>query len=283
MVEGVEADRQEAADGGPAPIVDLARYPIAGLEADEARRLIARCRRDLARTGASALPGFITSTATGALAAEARALAPLAYDIREKHTCYFEPADRSFAQDHPRRRLLFSCKGGVACDQIGHDSVLARLYAWNGLMRFIAAALGEAKLYRHADPMAALNINVFSEDQLLDWHFDRADFSVTLSLQTAVAGGDFEYVPMLRSAGDENYAGVARVLAGDRYGVRNLRFEPGTLALFRGHNSLHRVTPVRGRRARLVAVLSYVREPGVTFSRYAQRLFYGREETAAAS
>ena len=29
---------------------------------------------------------------------------------------------------------------------------------------------------------------------------------------------------------------------------------------------------------RLVAVLSYVREPGVTFTPYARQLFYGRSE-----
>ncbi len=39
MVEGVTAGRQEAAVGDSAPIVDLARYPIADPGAGEARRL----------------------------------------------------------------------------------------------------------------------------------------------------------------------------------------------------------------------------------------------------
>jgi len=37
----------------------------------------------------------------------------------------------------------------------------------------------------------------FTAGQQLGWHFDRSDFSVTLSLQAASAGGDFEYIRML--------------------------------------------------------------------------------------
>ena len=267
--------------GGPAAMVDLARYPIVDPGTPAVDKLVAHCRRGLDRVGALALPGFIRPDAVAGLAAEARELAPLAYEYREDHTCYFEPADESRPADHPRRRLLRSFKGGVASDQIGSVTMLGRLYLWDTLMAFVAAALGEERLYRHADPMAALNINVFKTGQALNWHFDRTDFSVTLSLETAEKGGAFEYVPMLRGAGDENYPGVARVIAGGRKGVRRLAFDAGTLALFRGHFSLHRVTPVRGPRPRLAAVLSYVREPNVTFTPYARRLFYGRAAAAA--
>ena len=85
----------------------------------------------------------------------------------------------------------------------------------------------------------------------------------------------FRHPPTLRTP----RRGVSAVLGGGRKGVRRLAFPPGTLVMFRGHHSLHRVTPVRGPRARLVAVLSYTREPGVTFSPYARKLFYGRPET----
>jgi hypothetical protein len=42
--------------------------------------------------------------------------------------------------------------------------------------------------------------------------------------------------------------------------------DPGTLVLFRGHRSLHRVTPVKGPRARINIVCSYSSEPGHAFS-----------------
>ena len=274
----MEGERMNGYDD-PAAMVDMGRYPIAELERPQARALIERCRVTLDDNGALSLPGFIRPEAAHALAAEARDLAPLAFEIRTEHTCYFEPADEAFPEDHPRRRLLFSRKGGVAADHIGETAMLNRLYLWDGLMAFIAAVLGEDRLYRHADPMAALNINVFDPGQSLDWHFDRADFSVTLSIETAEEGGVFEYVPALRAPDDENYDGVTRVIEGAAGDLRTLSFEAGTLALFRGHYALHRVTPVVGGLARLAAVLSYVREPNVNFTPYARELFYGRAES----
>ena len=263
----------------PAAIIDLDRYPIADLGAPEAVALIEDCRARLDATGALSLPGFVLPEAAEALAAEARDLTPLAYEIATEHTCYFEPADEAFPEDHPRSHMLFSRKGGVAGDQIGKTAILKRLYHWDGLMGFIAGVLGEDKLYRHADPLAALNINVFETGQSLNWHFDRADFSVTLSIQTAQDGGQFEYVPALRSSDDENYDGVTKVMEGAAGDTHLLEFEAGTLALFRGHYALHRVTPVIGKQARLAAVLSYVREPNVSFTPDARELFYGRTES----
>ena len=51
---------------------------------------------------------------------------------------------------------------------------------------------------------------------------------------------------------------------------------PGTLTLFRGRRSLHRVSPVEGERARINAVLAYGHEPGMRLNELTQRLFYGR-------
>ncbi len=262
----------------PAP-VDLDRYPITCLDGPAGRALVARGRRALAADGALSLAGFIQPEAQGGLAAEARGLSPLAHLMVEAHTVYFEPPEPGLPPDHPRRRLGRTAKGGVAYDRIPAGAGLRRLYEWDALTGFIAALLGVARLYRHADPLAALNLNVFGAGQGLDWHFDRADFSVTLSLQTPDEGGVFEYVPRLRSETEPNYNGVARVLAGSDIGIRRLSFAAGTLALFQGRHSPHRVTPVAGGRDRLVAVLSYTAEPGVTFSPYAQRLFYGRAAT----
>lgn len=261
-----------------ATLVDLGRYPITDLKDPEARRLIEQGRGELARHGALALPGFLNSKAISLLAAEAERLTPLAFDIVDSHTPYFAPPDFTVPEGDPRNSLQRSAKGGIAFDDMPADAALVRLYLWDELRDFIAALLGEPQLYRHADPIAALNTNVFKEGQELAWHFDRADFVTTLSLQTAKAGGAFEYVPMIRNAevGDENYAGVAKLLAGDRQGVVTLPLEAGTLALFRGHNSIHRVTKVQGSRPRLVAALSYTREPGQKFSTYARKLFYGR-------
>jgi hypothetical protein len=46
--------------------------------------------------------------------------------------------------------------------------------------------------------------------------------------------------------------------------------------VFRGKNTAHMVSTVRGTRDRIIAVFSYFDRPGVVFSREEQRGFYGR-------
>ena len=86
---------------------------------------------------------------------------------------------------------------------------------------------------------------------------------MTLAIQNGEGGGDFEYAPMLRSPTDENYEGVARVLAGNSPLVRKLVLQPGDLQIFRGRYSLHRVAPVEGPRKRYVGIFSFVEKEGM--------------------
>jgi hypothetical protein len=50
----------------------------------------------------------------------------------------------------------------------------------------------------------------------------------------------------------------------------------GTLNVFRGKNTAHRVTPVAGPVDRIIAVFSYYETPGVRFSDEERIGFYGR-------
>ena len=268
---------QKAGVGDVISLVNITRYPIENLDEPIGKSLIARCRSDLNVSGALVLSGFLTPSATALLAAEARGLDWAVHRYRTEHTVYFEPHDEGLPERHPRRWRVRTDKGSVPYDLIPPTALLRRLYEWEPLLSFIAAVLGESHLHRHGDPMAALNINVHGEGQELGWHFDRTDFAVTLSLQRSEAGGLFEYIPNLRSEADENYDGIASVLAGSTVGVRCLPSEPGTLTLFRGHYSLHRVSPGSGPVKRLMVAMSYAREPGVQFSPYARKLFYGRD------
>ena len=58
--------------------------------------------------------------------------------------------------------------------------------------------------------------------------------------------------------------------------MRTLGLAPGTLNVFRGKNTAHRVTAVEGRVPRIVAVLSYYETPGVSFTEAERLGFYGR-------
>ena len=260
-----------------AKIVDLDRYPIDELESEAGRRLVSDCRASLAQLGACDLPGFVRPEIAAVVAGEAEALRQRAYRTETVHDVDFSglaPAELTAAD--PRRTQVRSAKLGVALDCIPEASLLRELYEAPELTAFVGAALELAPIYRHADELGALNLMLYDEGDELGWHFDNADFVVTLLLQEPLAGGAFEYVPALRTAGDRNDDGVRRLLAGERDGVRSASSRPGTLALFRGHLSPHRVTPVIGARPRINAVLSYASRPDARLSASVHQIFYGR-------
>ena len=143
--------------------------------------------------------------------------------------------------------------------------------------RFLAAVVGEDALFEYADPLSSINVHFADEGQELGWHFDNSSFAVTLLLQAPHAGGQFQYVRDLRDsdAGDMNYQGVSDVLDG-QMAPTDLDIAPGTLVLFRGRNSMHRVTPAIGPLTRILVVLAYNNTPGISLSEAARMTFFGR-------
>ena len=265
-------------------IVDLERYPIDDLGSARGRALVERCRAELDEFGACDLEGFLHPAAVDPVVAWGIEEAPNAFRKTVEHTVYFDRPDPELvlSEDDPRRARVRSAKGGLAYDLMPADLPLRVLYESDELTEFVGSALGLDEVYRHADPLGALNVMLYEPGDELGWHFDNAHFVVTLMLQPPRSGGDFEYVPMLRSADDPNYDGVAALLAGSRDGVRGMSGTSGTLALFRGHYSPHRVTPVTGDRPRVNAVLAYSTESDARLSRATRELFYGRTDSPRA-
>jgi hypothetical protein len=158
------------------------------------------------------------------------------------------------------------------------SSLLRRLYEWEPLKDLVSAVLGRGPLYRYADPFGALNLAVMGEGDELQWHFDQTDFVVSLAIQTAETGGSFEVSPLVRTQGDERYGEVARVLAGDSPTVRTIAMNPGTLLVFEGRNSIHRVSPISGSMLRHVGLLAYDTRAGTTGSELLRTSRYGRTQ-----
>ncbi len=265
--------------GSPADFVDLSRYPNTAIYSADGRDLIARMQGQMERDGACCLQEFLTGGALERLAEEARALAPLAYAGPTEASPYFfnyqSEAAAELPADHPLRTKTPRRLSQVACDLIPADSLLRSLYEWPELATFLAAATNVEQLYRNADPYQALNIAVMQPGGCQQWHFDTARCVITLLLQAPEGGGAFEYVPSIRSEEDENYDAVRRILQGGRHGVRTVRIEAGTLMLFRGHYSLHRVTEVTGNHDRLQSILGFSPRPGLRGSVESNILHYG--------
>jgi hypothetical protein len=131
----------------------------------------------------------------------------------------------------------------------------------------VRQALGEDTLHLSACPHLGLTAQVSGPGDRNGWHYDTNDYVISLMLQAADCGGEFEYAPYIRSQTDEKYDAVAKVFEDpDQYAQRHL-IPPGTFTLFKGDLSLHRVRPVgETARKRLVALFSYHHAPGQVFS-----------------
>jgi hypothetical protein len=270
---------------GPESFVDLERYPLTALETERGQALIERIRAEMAAHCICPLAGFLTRAALDRMVTEAKALEPLGYQGPTEASPYFFNYQmdqlEALPPDHPRRRKTPRNMRQIASDLIPGSTAIRQLYEWDGLTRFLAAAVGVEHLYRSADPYQALNISVMDEGGCQQWHFDTNEVNITLLLQTPEAGGEFEYVPLIRSPENEKFDEVKRVLDGDRSRVIQLSQESGMLVLFMGNRSIHRVAPVRGTRRRFQSILSHNTRPGVVGSLQSSILHYGPRVRAA--
>ncbi|PTX54078.1 2-oxoglutarate-Fe(II)-dependent oxygenase superfamily protein [Litoreibacter ponti] len=256
--------------------LDLETFPLDRPDSAAYAALVERCKAEMARDGMFNLDGFLRPEHA---AAEARAHTPKmdreSFNHAREHNVYFKKSVPGLPDDHPALRLFQTSNNTLCNDQLT-GSVVEKIYNWAPLQRFLAEVMGKPALYPMDDPLAAFNVMRYADGQALNWHFDRSEFTVTLLLQAPERGGMFEYRTDLRSAEDPNYDGVARLLAGDDPEMRQMSVVPGTLNVFRGVNTPHRVTPVEGDTPRMIAVLTYYEQPGAKFTESEQLGFYGR-------
>ena len=240
--------------------------------------MIADLRRELDHDGCAVLPGFVHEDGLEALVREADEVAPQAHRSFNRTNAYFTQDDPRLGVGHPIRRFYERSNAFVPADNFAKDGPLRRIYEFEGFLPFIRAALDEPedRFYRYDDPLADVIINVVEEGQGFPWHFDTNNYTVTLAIQNGAAGGDFQYAPWLRTAGDENFAAVQAILDGAHGGVETLVLEPGDLQIFKGRYALHRVTPVTGNRRRYVGIFSFVEREGMCGSVERTRQLYGR-------
>ncbi|MEZ5925179.1 MAG: hypothetical protein R3D57_12430 [Hyphomicrobiaceae bacterium] len=256
-------------------VIDTDRYPILDLENLAGRELLSRCHAELAESGAVNLQGFIRPDAVQALAREAQALEPLAFRKDKVRNAYFTDDDAALAVDHPLRAFFPLKMAQLAHDLIPRSALIDELYRTPALTDFIRRVLGKDALYPMADRFQALNLAYLKAGDLQPWHYDHGEFTVTLLLQAAEAGGEFEYVPRLRTPDDERFDDVKRLFAGTHPDVRQLARAAGTLTIFQGMYAMHRVTEVSGSLSRITAILSYDSKPDSIASEVVNVAIYG--------
>lgn len=259
-------------------LLDLERYPID--RPARAIELVERCRHDLARTGMFNLEGFVRGDAIRRAAEEILPLTSGAYTHERDHNVYFLKELPGVPAEHPALTRFHTINHTLCADQLA-GTLVERIYEWHPLVEFIARVLGKPQLFLMDDPLARVNVLEYRPGEALNWHFDRSVYTTTLLIQPADEGGEFEYRSGLRTDDDPNYEGVGRMLRGEDPEVRINPLAAGTLNVFAGKNTLHRVSTVRGARSRLIAVFSYYERPGVQFTDRERLGFYGRTQARA--
>ncbi len=259
-------------------IVNTTLYPLDRLDSTAGQALLHRVRHSLQNDGSCTLPDFVAADVLHELATQARSISHLAYPGPTEVSPYFFNyrlgEGETLPDTHPLRRKGKRQLAQVATDLIPADFMLSKLYRSPLMLDFLSEALNQP-IYQNRDPYQSLNISVMDQGGCQQWHFDSGNMVTTLLLQEPEDGGVFEYAPAIRSDSDENFEAVQAVLDGhsDRVKVNQLR--AGTLSLFRGHYSMHRVTPVVGKRQRLQAILGYSTNPDMFGKLESSILHYG--------
>lgn len=256
-------------------IINLGRYPLHRPGTREWDDAVAFAKAGLVQDGLFNLPGFMQPKALSSVLAHVHPrMKTDSFHHRRWHNIYFKDAVEGLAPDDPALTKVETANHTLCHDQM-RGTALDLIYQWPEFARFLAAVMDKPRLYTMDDALAGLNVLEYRPGEALNWHFDRSFFTTTLLLQEATEGGLFEYAKDLRRDDDPNHAGIAELLMG-RVTPTQLSQEAGTLNVFLGVNTAHRVSTVGPGTSRIVAVLSHYDTPGRAFTEDEQMGFFGR-------
>jgi alkylated DNA repair dioxygenase AlkB len=258
-----------------------------------AQRLKAECRRIYLDRGFVHLPSLVDLPTVESLVGECTRCVKsgATFLSSEDHNPYLKNDDPTLSCSHPRNRPMASSKTIVDYSRAGSNSALSELYRSELMLGLIQAIVSpEQQLYPAPCPISSAYYNVFEEGDGLGWHYDNSEFGVNLVLQMAgdphrgvSGGGEFEFHLNTRSDADpDSFASTERLLDSgcpstdqDVQLAHDLR--PGSLVVFSGRHSLHRVTPVLpGVSPRINVIFTYEKQQGAMANDYVLRKFFGR-------
>ena len=276
--------------------------------ADAARlRLLAKeqiqaARKQYQSTGAVTFPEFVSPSALASMLKDCAAAEDEAFATDDKHTPHQLPLDPNFQPPNSVRNLQMRTRvASIAYDELPKESELVELYRHPTLLALVSAITGSEQIYLSEDSLGACSVNVFRPSYAHSFHFDESEFSTTIMIREANVEGSglFQYTPPLRETSDDlaleavgqtirtycleekEYKDLTFPEGVDKAArecppLHTLEFRPGTLSIFSGSKSLHRVTAIRGSVSRLTAVLTFSKMPGFRNSKAVQEMFWGR-------
>jgi hypothetical protein len=239
-------------------LINLEEYPIQNLEDTRTQSLIARYRDELSNQGYCVLKGFLMPDALKIAKQEAESLTVFAYNEVRQTNPYQTRDEPTLPLEHPIRHFEERSSGFVSKDKFRDDSLFLKIYQNDFFIPFLSQCFREKLVFQYEDCLAGVILNVMQPETYLPWHFDQHDLNMLIMINAANDGGVFEIAPNLRTANNENYPKVAKVLQGEKNSSKQLTsFQDGDLCIFNGKQSLHRVTNNTGDGNRYTVSFAY--------------------------
>ena len=253
-------------------IVNLEKHPI-----NKLNEYVDNCRHKLNKDHILILDNFLTLDSLKNIEIEAEMLKNKAYYCSQLHTILLNKKDKNLDHKDPCNIEVKSDKGCVPHDLIPINSYLNILYNSNEFRNFIKSILNLKNIYPYKDTLSSINYNYYNKNQQLGWHFDNASFAITLMISSPTKGGIFQFFTHGRDY-ENNYIdkGLIKNVLEEKVKINKLKVNPGTLVFFFGRNYLHRVTPIKSEKGRILVTLNYNSEEGVSLSKNARKTFFGR-------
>ncbi|MEM7094075.1 MAG: hypothetical protein AAF567_13805 [Actinomycetota bacterium] len=246
-------------------LIDLDRYPVDQPDSAAYAETVEAARQGLRAEGCAVIKDLVRPEARERLGTEIWDRKPTTHFSTQVINPYFHfHRNPDFADDHAMNTFLERSSGFIPGDSWEDTTAMRVMFEHPDLARFLADCLEIDELHPYADPLAGLTANILDPGQQFTWHFDTNEFAVTVLIEEADEGGLFEYVPNIRTDGDEGFDHIKHVLDGGRDGVKTLDLRPGDLQIFRGRYSLHAVSRVAAdSKPRHAAIFAYTEQPGV--------------------
>ena len=238
-------------------LIALDRYPVDDTTGEKGQGLVASCRQAMARTDCCRLPGFLSPAGLAAIRREADAVRDEAHHSDRLLTPYYRAPDPSLPGDDPRARTVRFAVGYVGKDRLEETGAVKSMFGWDPLLRLVENILDRGAIHRFDDSLGSLNVTVMRAGEELGWHFDACEAVVSLLLESAHAGGDFEFIPRFEGSAEHIRRQVSNVLEGDWSESVEVAMSSGDFVLFCGRHSLHRVTTIAGSGERLMLLMSF--------------------------
>ncbi|MYH87078.1 MAG: arpA protein, partial [Acidimicrobiaceae bacterium] len=196
-------------------LIDLDRYPLDQPGSERYLAVVDEAQTGLRSVGCAVIADLVRSDAVARINGEIEDRKHTTHFSTEVMNPYFHTTPNpDFGEHHPVNTFLERSSGFIPGDSWNSGMAIDALFRAPELAQFLADCLEIGELHCYADPLAGLTANILDPGQQFTWHFDTNDFAVTVLVQDADSGGEFQYYPAIRSATDENFDTNQAVLDG---------------------------------------------------------------------